>query len=265
MYTSYMTESAVPCVTERDTTYTASVARTREELEELRELWERLSVHLNVDLEYYLTVNDSFAAGGDSTVPADREAAIRPYVVSLFAGDEPVGMLIGRLETGRLELKLGYHTLLAPRVRSIVICYGGILGAESPHAAEALLDTLRAALSAGEADVAYLHMVRTDAPIFRLARTTPGFLCRDHLLKSNRHYRLVLPATFEEYLASRSRNTRENIRRYAKRLVKKYGDRLRIVRYTSEADLDRIRAYIAANPYRWDEDPESKSSPPGFM
>ena len=102
------------------------MARTREELEALREVWPRPSVHLNVDLDHYLTVNDSFAVNEASAAGEARDAAIRPYVVTLSDGDEPVGMLIGRLETGRLALALDAaarhvlaRTRLLDRVKAI--------------------------------------------------------------------------------------------------------------------------------------------------
>jgi CelD/BcsL family acetyltransferase involved in cellulose biosynthesis len=56
------------------------------------------------------------------------------------------------------------------------------------------------------------------------------------------HRRLRLPATGEDFLRSLSKSTRDSTKRYRKKVERDLGDRLRLDRYDSEEDIDRIFA-----------------------
>ena len=214
--------------------YAITVARSIEEIEAIRDIWQQLQGHLNADIDYYLTVNIL------------REKVLRPHVMVLHDVGDPVAMLIGCIVEGPLQLRLGYRVLYAPTVRSLTICYGGALGVDSQAIARALMEEVVKTLARDEAEVADLNFLKIDSAMHRIAKNVPGFFSRDHLNAANRHYQLVLPDSFDAYLRTRSRNTRENIGRYSKRLVKKYGDRLSCIRYSDEKDIDRMLTDIEA-------------------
>ena len=200
----------------------------------IRDVWQRFPRHLAVDINYYLTVNEL------------QESVVRPHVVVLHDAGEPVAMLIGSIVDSPLRLTMGYRVLYAPTVRSLHISYGGALGVDSPAIAQALMEEVSRTLVRKEAEMADLNFLKIDSAIHSTAKSLPRFFSRDHIHAPNRHYELVLPDSFDAYLRSRSRNTRENIRRYSKRLKKKYGDRLSIARFWAEKDIDRMLSDIEA-------------------
>lgn len=200
-----------------------TVVRSVEDAEHHRSTWESIPWRrIDPELDYFLTVLTT------------RAEVMRPHVLFLDSGGE-ISALVGRLETTRLTTRVGYR-VYGPRVRSLTLVHGGIAGAESPDRAAALLDGLRASLSAGEADIAFLPSLRTDSPTFDAAARLPWLL--SHSQGENVHWRLRLPDTFDEFVRSRSKKTRENIRVYRNRLHRDHGERLslRVFRDLDEVD-----------------------------
>jgi CelD/BcsL family acetyltransferase involved in cellulose biosynthesis len=74
---------------------------------------------------------------------------------------------------------------------------------------------------------------RLGGPIRRQRRTRP-----------HRRWRLVLPATFDEFLASRSANTRWRLRRDARRIDAAFGGELAFEILREPADFDRLFADV---------------------
>lgn len=171
--------------------------KTLASLEQIRPAWERLQRHPNADLDFFLTILQV------------RPNVLRPHVVTLEQNGEIVAMLIGRLEQIELNCALGYKVLWHPRVRSISIVHGGILGSISKVQAELLAHALGESLLQGEADVITLSKLPVDHELFRIAQRYPGFLCRDLVTTAIPHWGIELPASLEELLqrfSSKRRN-----------------------------------------------------------
>jgi CelD/BcsL family acetyltransferase involved in cellulose biosynthesis len=200
------------------------VARTVEELERLRALWERVDWD-GIEAEYELFL---------------ARAAARPNVLAPFAAfacrDEiPLAAVVGRFESRRLETSVGYRVLYAPEVRLLQIVDGGIAVAET-EALEPLLGELRSLL-AGEVDAIAVPPLPEGS---ELAGAFASLGSRQRLIRPWTHRRLVLPASFEQFLASRSPNTRWRIRRDARRLEAAFGDAVSVAILRERADLERI-------------------------
>ena len=103
-----------------------TVARTVEAVEELRETWEALSQErLTADFDYHLTVL-RYAPG-----------VIRPHVAVLERDGSPPALAVGRVEEVELTARVGYKTVFSPRVRSLTIAQGGLLGVDLTQPVEA--------------------------------------------------------------------------------------------------------------------------------
>lgn len=233
----------VPAVSARaDTALRVTTFRSVEELESIRDQWERLQGDLvTTDLDHYLTVLHA------------RPNVVRPHVVLVEEDGEPRALAVARVEEIRLSANLAYLKVYAPRVRALTVVYGGVLGDRSDATTQVLLEELRAALARGEADVLRLRQVPLESGLRRLARSTVPLLSRQHLSAPALHWRAEIPDSFDEYLRRRSRGIRRNIRRYGNRLTEAYGDRLSLEVYRDEADLERLfrdTASVATKTYQ---------------
>jgi Acetyltransferase (GNAT) domain len=206
------------------------VARTPEDVEALRPVWERLEKrYINSDIDFFLT-HVRHAPG-----------VLRPHVVHLEDDDGGVGLAVGRLEDARSPTRLGYAMVFNPRVRSLTVVYGGLLGSDEGTVAR-LVDAVGASLGPGEADVVRIRMLPLGSAAYEAASEGVSFLRREHFRRPVTHWRSTIPGSFDEFLAALSKERRRHVRRYAKRLQESYGDEIEISRLNSRADLDRLFA-----------------------
>jgi CelD/BcsL family acetyltransferase involved in cellulose biosynthesis len=189
------------------------------------------------------------------TVLGAMPGAIRPHLVRLDRpGDRPI-LVVGRIEEVQLDVRIGYLRLLRPRLRCLTVVHGGVGRAETEDDCRRVLDALRSALARKEADVLRFLGLRTDSPLYRAAASVSPWLCRDQFVSPQPHWRVAVPGSLDEFLAARSRNTRQNVRRYGKRFEADYHGRLAIRRFgrDADADVDRLCAdleLVAAKTYQ---------------
>jgi CelD/BcsL family acetyltransferase involved in cellulose biosynthesis len=175
-----------------------------------------------------------------------------PYVQRLTAPAGEDVVFVGRVEDVPLSVSAGYRMLYRPVSRAITLVHGGVHGAETPDAAEALVATLRGALRAGEADVLRLPSIEIGTPLYEAATAVPAAL-RNHFRRRSTHWALRLPDSFDEFVRSRSRKTRENLRVYRNRLHRDHGDALSLRVYHEPGELEELlRAVeeVAAKTYQ---------------
>ena len=209
-------------------TYRLTVARTPDEVEALRDAWAALPVESPTgDIDYHLTMI------------AHTPTVVRPHVVLLEDDDGPKALAVGRLEHVRLTAKLGYRTVFQPRVQSLTISQGGLIGTNGKNA-EPLVGALVDTLHAEPVDVLQLRFVDVGSPAHTLARTTPGPLARQRFSEPVHRWRATVPATFDEYMKTRSSKTRSNVKRYARRLEEQFGDGVAVRLFTAPDDLDEL-------------------------
>ena len=128
------------------------------------------------------------------------------------------GVLLAVCHPLPFELRVGYKALLSPRVRMMTVPPGGIQGARTRDAAEALVDALRALLRRREADVVRLFDIDEDSEVAAAARRRPGLFCRDHAPWFGPHFGLVLPESTDAFY-SRMKPKHGNPLRKAVRLL----------------------------------------------
>lgn len=203
-----------------------TTARTVEELEKLRPALRALPPErVDADPDFFLQVL------------ATRDSA-RPHVVAATRGKERA-VFVGRIERTELRTTVGYRTVLNPSVRALVLAHGGYVDATGGELAGVLVRELLAALRRGEADVLQLPALRVGSPLHAAASAAPR-LQRQPFASVRVHRRLELPSSYEEFLKSRSRSTRESVKRYTNRLLRDHGDELDVRLLREPADLDRI-------------------------
>jgi CelD/BcsL family acetyltransferase involved in cellulose biosynthesis len=203
------------------------VARTSDDVEAMRDVWEALPV-------------DNPAADPDHLLALVRHspAPVRPHVIVLEEDGRPQAMAVGRVGEVRLGARFGYKTVLRPRLQALTVAQGGFVGAD-PERAERLLGAVLDTLGEESVDLARLR-ARVGSPLHELATTRPGALVRGHGADPAVRWRARLPETFEDYLQARSAKTRANAQRYARRLEDRYGEALSLRLFQTAAELPRL-------------------------
>ncbi len=172
-------------------------------------------------------------------VVRSRPEVVGPYVEILPSpGGERI-VFVGRLEDVPLEVAVGYRTLYRPVARAITLVHGGVHGADSPAAAATLLERLREALANGEADVVSFPAIPVGSALHAAATAVPWPL-RNHYARRSTHWTLRLPDSYDEFLRSRSKKTRENVRVYRNRLHRDHGDDLSLRVYREPDELEEF-------------------------
>ena len=211
---------------QHDHGYTVTTARSVKEVEEIRDIWKKIQIGPAADIDYYLTVVNS------------RKQVVRPHVIILSHDKYIESMLVGRIEDMRLEFKFGYKTLFRPKVRSLTIVEGGILGNTSYTNCAALISEVVTSLKQREADIVSFSEIPIDSNIYKIAKKMLGFLCRDHFPTVHPHYKMTLPATIDDFL--RVRKNRKRLRNEMRRLQKSCSGNVAIKIFRERGQIDEF-------------------------
>ncbi len=207
---------------------TVRVARSREEVEAIREIWSSWNSDRDNDIDYCLEYN---WLSGDF---------IRPHVIVIYRNGCPDAMLVGRLERAPIDAKIGFLQIPGMRVRRLTFASGGFLGDCSPENCEELVKSIIEALKRKEADAALLQHLSTESAAFHNALTLPGFACRDHLVKSVPHSVLRLSKNIEWVYMGFSAGLRTELRRKKKKIVRDFGSGVKVQCYRELAQLETV-------------------------
>ena len=220
------------------TVVTVQVAESIGEIEELRPRWSSWHRHPNSDINYYLR--------SLRTIPG----TLRPHVMAVHRGGVLDCLLVGKLQEGLSPISNAGIPL--PPARILYFVTEGFLGNRSTENAELLVNLVLHYLRQGRADVAEFNDLPEDSPLYRAASRLPGVLCRDRSPVVRIHRRLVLPATFQEYLRGLSAKERSNVRAHEKLLRNRFPGQVRVHRFCQgEIDtLIRDVETIAAKSYQ---------------
>jgi CelD/BcsL family acetyltransferase involved in cellulose biosynthesis len=203
------------------------VIMSRSEIEEIRSVWISMQRHPNADIDCYITLLESGSG-----------KAWKPHILIVYRGGIPEAMLIGRVESTRLSLKIGYAELLKPRVRALVFIYGGLLGNASAENCELLAREAVKSLRNYVADIAFFNHLRADSNLYPALRSVPGFIIRDHFPSVQNHRIMQLPGTESEFWHTLSLKLRKNLR--WKKLLKEHADDVKIHCFRKVSELDRM-------------------------
>ena len=139
-----------------------------------------------------------------------RPDVIGPFAAFVCDGDGPVAALAGRIESRRLKTALGYKVVYAPLVRLLQVVDGGHRRTPSPAALAPLARALRARASAAARSTwSRSRRSQLGSELFRAFDSLGGPSSASPSSRRGRGGALALPATFDEFVASRGApNTR---------------------------------------------------------
>jgi hypothetical protein len=167
----------------------------------------------------------------------------------LYEDNVPRGLLVGRLDVGRLPIKVGYFSLPVAKMR--ILQFGGWLGDISDSNAKLLVGSIVESLTRGEADVACLQRVDSSSPLVRYAKSLPQWCCTDYLNDSQIHRVRELSCGTGAFLTSLSQNERYQQRKRARKIEQNFRSNKielfhipdRIDRLTCDAETIARRSY----------------------
>jgi hypothetical protein len=149
-----------------------------------------------------------------------------PYVVALLEDGQLRTALVGRVESGHIDLDLGYWTVLRVPVRKIVLPMQGLLGQGDERALARMVERVIADLRDRRADVAVFEYLEQGSSLHRAARGIPlGFWMRDRVPERRVHRQLSLPGTFKEYDRAH-KGLLQKVRRFEKAFPGRFEHRL---------------------------------------
>jgi len=216
------------------------VLRTPLALEQVRSAWESWPGHRDSDLDFYLTVIQS---SGET---------VRPHVMVLYREGRADAILAGRLDRGAIDSRVGYLHIRT-RADILYFVYGALRGNKSAGNCELLVKGICESLSRGEADVAYLNLVRTDSQFHASAIRVPGLISRDHIRNTQPHFSLTLPRSADDFYHGLSPKVRKNLKYQAKKLLDDFPGAVSIRCFREVSDIDvlaRDAEQVASKSYQ---------------
>jgi len=209
-----------------------SVVRDLDGVENLRGVWEELESTLthidpNANIDHFRTVVRTL------------DGVQRPHILVLEEAGVPVALVAARIDRERMPYKIGYKTIFAPKVSNLRVVYGGTLAADVAPYAELILKELIGSLARREADLITLAPQEQDSPLLKAA-AEEGALTRDHYPRGQRHWRIQLPKSFDDYVASLSKGERKKVRKRRNRLEKNFCDGADYRRFREVSDVPTL-------------------------
>ena len=208
--------------------YQVKIIRETDEIDSIRDIWEEMQFHPNVDIDFYLTINDS------------RKNILRPYIVVLYRYGSPVSMIIGRIMQTRVEIKIGYKTIFKLSARVIFILYPGILGYTSHSCMLVMIRAMIKSLKRENAHFIYFNQLSINLPIYKLIRKMPNVLCRDYYSETRLHWKMKLPDTIDTFYKTLTSKHRYNLKRLSRKIEKKYPHEIKTKYFEEKVNLYQL-------------------------
>ena len=198
------------------------VLKCRKEVEALRSFWAACHTNCDADIDFFLFAGDLLPN------------VLRPHVVVLYDGIEPLAILVARLEISRIPIKIGYWSIPSPEMRVIQI--SGWLGQTEKYAG-VLAQSLSCSLKEGEADVACFRYIDRESALAQQARKAVPRLLSDISAVSHSH--CYCDRSEKNFLQCLSRNQRAQQRRRERKIARAFGNH-RIELFCSAEHIDRL-------------------------
>lgn len=208
--------------------YTVRVLRSTAELETVKTFWEQNVFHPNAQLDFYSIIVES------------RDDIVRPHVLVVSDGNQVVALLVGRLEENNRRLRFGYFNFHASKSRTLIIIYGGCLGLWNSEIAALATKELFSSLQRKEADLVIFHSLIESSPLLKAIPQELSVL-RPRLFSSpNRHWKMNVPASLEDFLKRLNSKHRYNIRRERRLFEERFGRNTKFLCFTREDSVDAL-------------------------
>ncbi len=202
------------------------VVRSAPDLERARSFWQQWESHPTVE---WSACEALVATGGGST-----------KTVAFVHGDEtaPKAMLVAMDAWTRTTVQLGYWRVANPRVRVLSVKHGGgWLGPLSDESARAFVSAARREMRDEGCTMLHLEHFPIDHPLVAAAMAAGASWMRP---EPDVNWRVAIPASWAEFTAACSKNTRRNLKRYPERFLEEFGARAAVKCWSAPEDLARI-------------------------
>jgi hypothetical protein len=225
--------------------YRVAVAGSLAETEPLRRDWEALLVKEKSPA--FDSDPDRYAAVVGSQTDA------RPHVLLLKKQEEPVAMILGRIQTLRFPCAIGYRSFSLPPLKCLDVKQGWCFGEITDETAGMLLKEIRAMLKSSQAEVVRFQGLHTDSPIYKAVLAQARGPRSSYCGRVETHRNMQIPENLDAFYRSLSQRHRGNLRRYARRIEQQYGERAVVKRYYDKESVDafgRTAEQISAKTYQ---------------
>ena len=228
--------------------------RDLEGIESIRSVWEEMQCKEpfpvpNADINRYIALIEAIDDG------------MLPHVILIKCNGNPVAMVIGRIESHRLNLRLGYKTLFASTLRCLSVAYGGIIGQPSSELCAVIMDELMNVLQRREADVVFFNHLRTDSKIYKLYKTTASFWRRNQSALAEPHWQTNIADTVKEFYSNVPNSRKRRWRRDIRQLEKISPSEIKVVCYRHLSDI----AHLSNVAYQIEKETYKKYLGSGFI
>jgi len=228
-----------------DTSTRASHLRlltTPEEIEGVRAFWERHQTFIYADIDFYLYEL--------ATCPN----VLRPYVLLLSNNNRPTCLLVARITQPDLDWRLGYLQVSPSHARSVEVLPHGLLGEPSEADLLAIAEKLLEPLQTEKVDFVFLKLAETETRLAQAIRSVgPGVGQDATTTEEVPHWTLQLAGTFEDFVKSRRKRARNNIRKIFERIESGQAGNVSVSCYRLPSDVPRAASEadsIAAKTYQ---------------
>lgn len=202
------------------------MAQTVEDILKLKNEWCKLQKHPNSDFNEYLWSITEWNPSAE------------PYVlVSKNENEQVESILVGRKESERLNIRIGYFNLYRPHLKKLTFIYEGLLGKSNREVCESYVKKIVNELNKKVADVAWFNHLRNGSPLLKAATKIPNLFSRDNEYVFNKHWTMNLPHTADEFWKSMSAKHRYWLKRLPKILEKNYP---RMVTYDNLTHISQV-------------------------
>lgn len=181
--------------------------------------WEEFQQHPNVDFGFFGLIN--------------KVRSQSPCVLELQQGGTTRGLWVGRIEERNLPVEFGYLKLGTVRVKQLNILTGGIMGDASEDSCRVLLQGALRLLETHQLDYIALSNINCNHVLYRLAtRQVASWLCRDFGVIPKEHWKMTLPASFDDFMKKRSKKHRYWLKRMARMLEDDFPKQVKLQAFT---------------------------------
>ncbi len=200
-------------------------------LEPIRQIWEALPVeNLDADYHYFTRVI--------CTTPGVEH----PCVLLLDRpGYQPI-LVVGRVERRPTPIRIGYLAIARPLVRTLVVSFEGVLGANTQADGILIAKTIRRVLKDVGAKCILFQKPSTNSPVMKaISDAFPPWLRACGIPIVN-HWTVELPDSLDHLLSARSARSRKRQREKERRLQRIYDGSLVIRRFENPTEFGDVCA-----------------------
>ncbi len=220
------------------------VIHTFAEVENIRSAWESLQASesyptINANIDRYLSVMQAFEC--------------TPLILLLEQHSQPLAMIIGRQEKLTIPVKLGYKTLIKPKLNGMSVVYGGVLGRPDGQISSLLIHELMKYIRKKEIDVISFNHLKIDSTFYQQVFRIVPFLSRNHFPVIEPHWQMSMRNSLEEFLSSCTKNTRKDFRGKLNRLSKAFPGKIKLHVYRTLGEVPQAikdTVHISQNAYQ---------------